>query len=264
MARKGKHIDEEGGKGEGWLITYSDLVTLLLVFFVVLYAMANTDLKNFMKVALALRVAFDGIGEAPAAALVGDSKSTASTSDVAAAPLFFDNLPLYRRDFIRVSTELTTLARELEIEGDISINMKLEGIIISLSENLVFEPGSTILRPEAVTVLDRVAEILQGIDNQVRVEGHTDDIPTNSPLYPTNWELSAIRAVTIVRYLIEEKGIAPERFSAAGRAEYDPVVPNNSRANRALNRRADVVIVYPGDSRRFSITTPASQNEFSP
>jgi chemotaxis protein MotB len=257
MARKEQA--EEQVDGGAWLVTYSDLVTLLLVFFVVLYAMANTDLKNFRQIAESLRVAFNGVGDPQSTAIVGESKSVTSPS-MSAAPLFFENLPPKRRDFIRVSTELTTLAKQLGVEGDISVNMNMEGIIISLSEKLVYEPGSAELRPEALEVLDEVAKLLEPIDNGVRVEGHTDNIPTNSPLYPTNWELSVARAVSVVRYLIEGGGIAPERLLAAGNAEYKPLVPNDNRANRALNRRADIVIIYPTDSRQFSITLPGSQN----
>ena len=109
-------------------------------------------------------------------------------------------------------------------------------------------------------MLDEIVGVLQTIDNPVRVEGHTDDIPTNNPLYPTNWELSSMRAVSVARYLAEEGGIAPERLSASGNAEFKPLVPNDSRNNRMINRRADVVVIYPTDSRRFSVTWPPSEN----
>ena len=259
MARN-KEAIPDGPPDEKWMGTYGDLVTLLLVFFVVLYAMANTDLKNFQKIAWSLRVAFNGVGEETASAVVGDANSATTSTDVAAAPLFSDSLPSKRRDFVRVSTELTSVAQELNVDGDISINMNMEGIIISLSEHLAFEPGSPELRPEAEEVLDQIVDILQTIDNPVRVEGHTDDIPTNNPLYPTNWELSTMRAVSVVRYLTEEGGIDPKRLSAAGNAEFKPLVPNDSRANRMMNRRADVVIIYPTESRRFSVSWPSSQN----
>jgi chemotaxis protein MotB len=257
MARssKQKQVEEGGLTGDEWLTSYGDLVTLLLVFFVVLYSMANTDLKNFEKIALSLRAAFNNSGEVTTA-VIGEANGVTSSGQMASAPLFTDKLPTKHRDFVRVSTELATFAQQLGVAGEISINMNLEGIIISLSENLVFEPGSADLRPEAEEVLNHVANILQEIDNPVRVEGHTDDVPTNSPLYPSNWELSVMRSVTVVRYLTEELGIAPERFTAAGSAEFKPLVPNTSRENRAMNRRADIIIIYPGESRQFSISLP--------
>ena len=258
MARR-KRVEEECPAAEGWLLTYSDLVTLLLVFFVVLYAMANTDLQNFEKIALSLRVAFNGAAQFPSSSVLQNSTdSAAAQMETAAAPLFFDNLPPKRRDFIRISSELTTYAQELGVQGDISINMTMEGIIISLSEKMVFEPGEVGLKPEVMTVLDKVIELLGPIDNNVRIEGNTDNIPTNSPLYPTNWELSVLRAVSVVRYLTDEGGISPDRLTAAGNAEFQPVAPNDTRANRALNRRVDIIIVYPGESRTLSIAMPPS------
>jgi chemotaxis protein MotB len=252
MARKRR--EEECQATEAWLLSFGDMMSLLCVFFILLFAMANTDLKTFQQIALALRAAFN-LGSTTAA-VIGEASSTVSSST--AAPIFPENLPPQRKDFVRVSAEMATLAKRLGIEGDISVNMNMEGIIISLSEKLVYEPGSAELRPEALEVLDEVAKLLQPINNAIRVEGHTDNIPTNSPLYPTNWELSVARAVTVVRYLTEEGEIAPERILAAGNAEFKPLVPNTSRANRALNRRADIVIIYETDSRQFSISLPSS------
>ncbi len=258
MARKPR--EEQESNPLEWLVTYGDMITLMMVFFVVLYAMANTDLQNFQKIALSLRIAFNGQSQFPSSEVLQTQPDTsqASVTDTNAAPLFFDNLPPKRRDFVRISTELNSYAQELGVTGDISVNMSMEGVIISLSEKLTFEPGEAGLRPEVVKVLDRVVEMLVPIDNKIRVEGHTDSIPTNNPLYPTNWELSVLRSVSVVRYLIEEGNIAPERIQAAGNAEFKPVATNDTRANRALNRRIDIIIIYPGESRRLSLTLPPS------
>jgi chemotaxis protein MotB len=243
-----------------WMVTYGDMVTLLLVFFIVLYAMANTDLQNFEKIALSLRIAFNGASQYPSTNVMQQSESTPANAspETNAAPLFFDNLPPKRRDFVRISNELSTFAQELGVAGDISINMTMEGLIISLSEKLTFKPGEVGLRPEVEQVLDKVVDLLEPIDNKVRVEGHTDVIPTNSPVYPTNWELSVLRSVTVVRYLSEQGDISADRLQAAGNAEFDPVAPNDTRANRALNRRVDIIIIYPGDSRQISMSVPPS------
>lgn len=261
MARgQRRSVPDDSGPGQIWLTTYGDLVTLLLVFFVVLYAMANTDLQNFQKIALSLRIAFNGMNEYPTSAVLQNQSdpAQANTENSSAAPLFFDSLPPKRRDFVRISSELATYAQELGVTGDISVNMTMEGIIISLSEELTFEPGQVGLRPDVEKVLDKVVELLEPIDNKVRVEGHTDNIPTNNPLYPTNWELSVLRAVSVVRYLTETGKLAPDRMQAAGSAEFEPVAPNDTRANRARNRRVDIIIIYPGESRHFSVTLPPS------
>ncbi|HMQ53957.1 MAG TPA: flagellar motor protein MotB [Anaerolineae bacterium] len=257
MARK-KQEESEGVKQE-WMASYGDMITLLMIFFVVLYSMANIDLKNFQKIAASMRVAFNNPHEAPlSSAVVGGDNSVTSSSQMAAAPLFTDSLPPKRRDFVRVTTELTTFAQQLDVGGEISVNMTMEGIIISLSEKLTFKPGSTELTSEAKKLLNEVADILAEIENKVRVDGHTDNLATNDPRYPTNWELSALRATSIVRYLSEEGGVEPARLSATGNAEFKPMMPNDTRANRSLNRRADIVIIYPGESRQFSLPMPSS------
>jgi chemotaxis protein MotB len=224
--------------------------------------MANTDLKKFAQVAESIKIAFHvmGMGTGAGASLVGEGNSAASNR---AAPILFKNLPPQQRDFVAVTSELTTFAQEAGLQGDISVNMNMEGIIISLSNALIFEPGSAELRPESIGTLHEIAELLKQTDNPVRVEGHTDNIPTNNPLYPTNWELSVARAVTIVRYLAEEEDVPPARLSAAGNAEFKPVTANDSRANRALNRRADIIIIYPTQSRQFSLGVSSTPSEDS-
>lgn len=252
---KRKHGHEEHENDERWLITYADMITLLMVFFIVMFSMANTDLKKFAQVAEAMQVAFNviGVGSKSGAALIG----TANGAGINNRPIpnFLKNLPTRQQDFISVTSELTTFASEAGLASDISVNMNMEGVIISLSNALVFEAGSAELKPEAVDTLHKIGEILNMTHNPVRVEGHTDNMPTNDPLYPTNWELSVARAVSIVHYLIKNEGIAPERLLAAGHAEFDPVAPNDSRDNRARNRRADIIIIYPNESRSFLINT---------
>lgn len=252
MAKR-KH-DEAHENEERWLVTYADMITLLMVFFIVMFSMANTDLKKFETVAESLGNAFNVLGTSPGS-IMGVNKSSGSTSS-ASAPFSFAALPPRQRDFVQVSTELAGTAQKLGLESAIDVRMNMEGIIISLSDTMIFEPGSAELRAEALPVLDTVGKILKDTSNKVRVEGNTDDIPTNSPLYPTNWELSVARAVSIVRYLTDEMGIDPQRLSAAGNAEFNPLVPNDSRANRKTNRRADIVMVYPTESRQFSISLP--------
>ncbi len=250
---KRKHDHEGHENDERWLITYSDMITLLMVFFVVLFSMANTDLKKFAQVAEAMQVAFNviGVGSKHGAGLIGTTNGAGVNNRP--MPNFLKNLPSRQQDFVSVTSELTAFASEAGLESDISVNMNMEGVIISLSNALVFEAGSAELKPEAVETLHKIGEVLKMTQNPVRIEGHTDNMPTNDPLYPTNWELSVARAVNIVHYLIEKEGIAPERLLAAGHAEFDPVAPNDSRENRGRNRRADIIIIYPNESRSFSL-----------
>lgn len=253
MSSKHKQAHEEHENDERWLLTYADMITLLMVFFVVMFSMANTDLKKFAQVAESMSEAFHviSIGSKPGAAIVGQSRGSSSSSQLSVN--FLESLSPRQRDFVAVTSDLTAFAAQANLTGDISVNMNLEGVIISLSNGLIFESGSADLKPESLETLHKIAEILGTINNPVRIEGHTDDTPTNDPHYPTNWELSVARAVTIVRYLVDQEGIAPGRLTAAGQAEFDPVAPNDNRTNRTLNRRADIIIIYPNDSRLVSL-----------
>ena len=245
MSGRGKRQQHDGAheSSERWLITYADMITLLMVFFIVMYSMANTDLKKFAQVAESMQIAFHmyGVGAGQGGILEKQKKQGDGSS-------ILKNLPPMQRDYVSVSADLSAFAVQAGLEGQINVNTNVEGIIISLSDALAFESGSADLRPEATETLHKIAQVLLTTENRIRVEGHTDNLVTNNPLYPTNWELSAMRAVTIVRYLIEHEGIAPARLAAAGYAEFKPVAGNDNRSNRALNRRADIVIIYPQSS----------------
>ena len=140
-----------------------------------------------------------------------------------------------------------------DTSGSVDVGASREGIVISLAGNLLFDSGKSDLKPRGMTLLDTLAERLRTMPNEIRVEGHTDNIPIATPLYPSNWELSSARATTVARYLAEHDEIAASRLSAAGFGEFHPVAPNDTREGRARNRRVDLVVLFP--------QTPARQPE---
>ncbi|MGQ9552820.1 MAG: OmpA/MotB family protein [Anaerolineae bacterium] len=244
MAHRQRH--EEADNSERWLLTYADMITLLLVFFIVLYSMANIDREKFIAVAASMARAF-GRGGGGLIAGLGNGGTGVP------APILFDTLPQQQQDFLSVGASMAEFAERAGLTGDIAVNMTYEGVVISLSEALVFEPGGAELSEQAKATLAVVADVLEQLPNAVRVEAHTDNVPTNSPIYPTNWELSVARSVAIVRYLAEQCGIDASRLSAAGYGEYRPLVPNDTREHRAINRRAEIVILYPVEAEQFDL-----------
>ena len=137
--------------------------------------------------------------------------------------------------------------------SEVSVNNNAEGVLITISEQLLFQPGNADIQPSAKAVLDKLAVMLQGIPNDVRVVAHTDATQPKDARYPTNWHLTTARAVNIVRYLIESGKIAPARLTAAGQAEYHPLFPNDTPEHSAFNRRADIIIVYQLDHTNISV-----------
>ncbi len=245
MARKKEAEAHENH--ERWLLTYADMITLLLVFFIILYSIANTDLQKFSAVAESMSRAFGGNGGGGIMAGLGGASAGR------AAPIRFDTLPRVQQDFLSVGADLAEFAEQAGLAGDISVNMTYEGVIISLSDALVFEPGGAALSARSREALRAVAEVLKQMPNPLRVEAHTDNVPTNHPLYPTNWELSVARAVAIVRFLVEECDVASDRLSAAGHGDGKPLVPNDTREHRAINRRAEIAILYPVEQEKFDL-----------
>jgi chemotaxis protein MotB len=132
--------------------------------------------------------------------------------------------------------------RQQGLEDTISARLEDRGVILEIRDNILFDSGKADIKPEAAEVLRKVAGIIRSVPNQIIVEGHTDNVPINTPRYPSNWELSVDRAVRVVRFLIANYHIAPERFLATGYGEYHPVADNSTVEGRARNRRVNIVI----------------------
>jgi chemotaxis protein MotB len=228
-----------GGGGElRWLLTYADLITLLLAFFIILWAGSRADLEKFGRLARALSQAFGvSVFEGEGNGMLGSGSGLFEFSQLSGA----------QRQFMYISEKLRQYANQQGLSESIAVNFRNEGIVITLSNALLFPSGGVEIGEQSRGTLAEIAELIRPLPNEIRVEAHTDNLPTNSPLYPTNWELSAARAAAVVRYLIENEGIEAARLSALGYGEQRPIYPNDTREHRLLNRRADILILYPSE-----------------
>lgn len=230
--RRAKHHEGEHENLERWLITYADLITLLLIFFVVMYAISRADLAKFQQVASSIRAAFNL-----------DVLQAAPSGPAVVTPLEQD--PRFSA-YLSVRAQVGSLFTRLGLDRHgAEVELTTEGIVIHLSDAVLFPPGQAELRPEAQRVLDGIAAIVEPLPNPIRVEGHTDNTPPPPGSYPDNWELSAMRAINTVRYLTIVAGLPPQRLSAAGYGEYRPRASNDTLEGRRKNRRVDIVIVQP-------------------
>jgi len=236
------HGGGEDGGGLRWLLTYADLITLLLVFFIVMYSSSNADIQKFQALAGSLRSAF-GIVDLDVL-----SGGRAPLSGVLA------ELPQVNRDFLRLSSAVGQMAREQGLQNSISVNMHRDGIVISVATGVLFTSGSADIRPDSLRILDALAALLAPMPNAVRIAGHTDNI-SPVPDWPSNWELSTARAVAVVKYLAARK-VDPTRLSAVGFAEYQPLMANDTPEHRALNRRVEVLIIYPTEEESLGFGQP--------
>ncbi len=236
---------EEGG-GERWLVSYADFITLLMVMFVVLYSMGQIDVEKYKKLAESMREAFS-LGSASKVIDASINSQGGTTEDGSPDPIVVPGLPQKPPESVEVAGQLTSMLSASGLGSGVSVQTNIEGVLISLSEKLVFTPGTAELQDDAYPVLDTIIAMLKPIENQVRIVGHTDNTPPSDPRYRNNWELSAGRASVIADYLMQG-GIAPDRIMISGRGEYHPIFPNDTDEHRALNSRADIIVLYRASS----------------
>lgn len=239
MARR-KKISNDEPKGDEWLATFSDMVTLLLTFFVLLYSMSTVDDQKMKQISEAFKTMMNGKsgetlleydlynGQVPLIGGESDIEEFIDTEQTTQEKMY---------------NELKKFVEENSLEGVIDILESERGILIQMRDNILFGTASSSLRNESLVILDKISSLIQDLPNDILVEGHSDNRPINTPQFPSNWELSTDRAVNVVRYFVESKGLNPKRFSAAGYGEYQPVAPNDTDDNMAKNRRVNIVIL---------------------
>lgn len=229
-----------------WLVSYADLITLLFATFVILYALAQSDSNSLSRLQNSIRSAFStssGAGVLEDGKGIFDNKSTTSPIN----PFLLENIsPAYEEEsFDKIKKNIEDLKIKENMTG---VNVKIDerGLSIIVDDNTVLFPSASAeLSPHSKKILDNVGKIITDRfkTHQIRIEGHTDSLPINSYLYPSNWELSAARASAIVRYLISKFNMSADILSAIGYADTRPVIDNSNEKNRALNRRVEILIV---------------------
>ncbi|MBC8588336.1 flagellar motor protein MotB [Paratissierella segnis] len=245
MSKRGFKKKDNGGS-PSWLTTYSDLMSLLLTFFILLFSMSTVDAKKFKDIAYSLQSVLTGLGgpypieggtindiEIPNVEHIGEDDE-----------IDFESLP---EEVQEMYGRVVDYIGDNELEAKVTVNANRRGVFVDIKEAILFEPGKAELKESGLQVLKRLEGLVNDFDNELVIEGHTDDVPMNSRQYPSNWELSTARAVTVVRYLIDEENVAPNRLSAVGYGEYRPIVPNDSAANRSTNRRVNILIIINGE-----------------
>jgi chemotaxis protein MotB len=219
-----------------WLVSYADFITLLFAFFVVMYSAAQLDKRRAGKLATAIQTAFQQYGSLPPKpAEVGGLAAIGVPSVLPVGNTERDDFELLRK---RVEE---ALSGEIA-EGEVGVRVTPEGLVISLREVGFFDSGSADIRASSRPAFDRLAAVLQTAQTDLRVEGHTDNLPIRNTHFASNWDLSAARATVTVRLLMTKYNFAPEHLAVAGYAQYRPVAGNDTAEGRAMNRRVDIVV----------------------
>ncbi|WP_250278426.1 OmpA/MotB family protein [[Clostridium] colinum] len=243
MAKKEKKIEIKQGLAE-WMGTYGDMVTLLLCFFVLMFASSNVDAEKFKQIASSfsnnqivvmpeqqagmLDALGNGIIQMPKVEGNSDKEFEQKSKE----------------EMESIAEKFKTYFAENDLQDKIEIEQNDRYITLNFKDGILFESGSSDLKPQAITILSQVAdELLKYPENNIKIEGHTDNRPINTIRYPNNWYLSAARAISVATYFTDTKGFPPDRISTEGYGEYKQKVPNDTPENRAINRRVEIKVI---------------------
>ncbi len=213
-----------------WLLTYADMITLLLALFIILFAISTISRVKFQTFAKDISAGFNNdyaINNPPNGGTTGSQ--TGSNGEA--------NLKT-------IQIQVKSYVRQKQLEKKVETRIDKRGLVITLlTDKALYDSGSAVLKPETAQLLDDVVKQLRAHSNEIRVEGNTDTDPIATSSYPTNWELSTARATGVLRYLVEHDQFDPRRISAAGYGQFQPRIPNDTEAHKQLNRRVDIVIL---------------------
>ncbi|GAA5416371.1 chemotaxis protein LafU [Paraliobacillus ryukyuensis] len=259
MKRRKKKIDKGAPK---WMTTFSDMMTLILVFFILLFSMSQIDKVKFEAVAESFRnrMIFDTYpsplkmdhptensepreeNEGAEERLNNLSASEAESENNKDEPKNSQVMDENQDSLDELLAEVRTFLRENDLENTITANRTDQGVVLILQERVLFDSGEAELKSSGKPFLQKVGLLLSNIPNEVRVEGHTDDRPISTMQYPSNWELSGARASRVIRYIADESNLEESRFIAVGYGDTRPIV-KNSEENWSKNRRVEIVIL---------------------
>jgi chemotaxis protein MotB len=249
MRKRRRAHAEEHANHERWLLSYSDFITLLFAFFVVLYATTYRDNQAIKKLARAIHDGFQSMG-----AFSGDETSQGTSSgDEAPSQLSNDKSNVQQAPEASVA-DLRELRKELEAaigtelaNHEVVLEVRPEGFVISLKELGFFDSGQAALLPGAAEKLKKIAKVLSRPGLEIRVEGHSDDEPIHNDQFRSNWELSMARAMNVLLLMVDEAGFDPHKISASGFGQYRPIADNSTSDGRRMNRRVDLVVMQERD-----------------
>jgi chemotaxis protein MotB len=240
---------------ERWLVSYADFITLLFAFFVVLYASSQVDRARMSALGDAIQHAFQELGVLPNGGL---SPLTAGKIPGGPADLTPAMKLKHEADLPRLKQQLEKILAQEIRNRSVALRLGPDGLVISLQEMAFFGSGAASMRLDAQAAFSRIIAVLHGYD--LRIEGHTDNVPIRTAQFRSNWELSTARATGIIQDLITQHNFSPEQLSAAGYAEFHPVASNATEEGRKLNRRIDIVVLRSG----ISSTAPAEPGTVPP
>ncbi len=256
---------------ERWLLTYSDLITLLMILFILLFAISNVNQSKYDQLAEALSESMgegasifngsagviqdgggnnvidigspDGDGSGS-----GDQEPSGTTGSPTPTPTGAASESLEtEKDMEELQSDINQVLDDMDVGMNAGTHMIEKGLTVTFTNDIFFDSGKDVLKEEMKHGLSKIAKLLNRVDNKIIIEGHTDNVPIrDTNKYTSNWQLSAARAANVVEYLVDHEKVDGTRISAVGYGEYSPVASNDTAEGRSQNRRVDIIILYDG------------------
>lgn len=233
-----KRIKKEKDNSERWMLSYLDFITLLMIFFLMMFAISTVDNKKSEALANSLKVGFNSGNGENIIAISDDSNSP---------PVIVDDEELTaaaeEEKLTEVKKKVDELVNNSELKGSVTTSIQERGLLISFNDSVFFNSGEANIKSDWQGKLNSISKVLNGIDNYIRVEGHTDNVAINTDYFHSNWQLSSVRAANVVEFLITQGSVSPGRLSSVGYGEYRPIKSNDTEEGKSSNRRVDIVIL---------------------
>lgn len=248
-----KRVEEDQENHERWLVSYADFITLLFAFFVVMYSISSVEIGKYKQLTNSIGTAFSGNGSSGVnqtssekglgARGVTETKTSSIIKPLPLSHLYTEKMRRERDSMAKTGAEVSNKLAPMIAEGKIQVIQTSRGIRIDIQDNLLFSAGSADLSTAANAIISEIVPLIKDNQRKIQVEGHTDNTPIHNTTFFSNWELSAVRASSVVR-LLSALGISEQRLSATGLGASQPISENETESGRAKNRRVSIIITY--------------------
>lgn len=253
MARR-RSISHESENTDRWMVSYADFVTLLFAFFVVMYAISSVNQGKYRVLSDTLTEAFKKPPKSPNPIQIGKTPRSLAEMESKEVVKPIEILPkpddTFTLEMKKIAKNVSKAVQPLIDKGLIKVKQDKLWVEIEMNTSILFASASAEPEDEALPALKSLAEVLKTLPNHIDVEGHTDNVPIKTEIYPSNWELSAARAASVV-HLFSRYGVNPKHMSSIGYAEFHPIADNSTEAGRLKNRRVKIVILADKNARRI-------------
>lgn len=227
------------------MLTYSDMITLLMMFFIIMYASSNVDATKYRQISDSFKIAFSGGQTIVGSGDSMDAKNSSARSNKE-SNVQVKNDKVNQQEENRLNQVKQTIDNYIQqnnMTGSVSTEIEERGLVVSIRDTLFFDSGKADVKPEFQKKIVEIGKILNTIDNYIRIEGHTDNVPISNYKYMDNLDLSTSRSNAVLRVLANQSNINPKRLTSMGYGEQRPIADNNTEAGREKNRRVDIVVI---------------------